>query len=202
MSVQRRFIFMPQQNKSQKIAVIILAVFAVLIVVFWVWQIRAQINQPFTIGGGASVNSTSTDMMTILKNQDTDGDGLTDYEEIYTYKTSPYLEDTDSDGISDNKEVDQGTDPNCPQGQNCQATTETASSSAPVTSLSPTATLSASSTNETILQSALNGQINAAALRQLLISSGASKTDLDKISDEDLMTSYQETLKNQNQNAQ
>lgn len=36
---------------------------------------------------------------------DSDGDGLTDAEEMYTYNTSPYIQDTDGDGYSDGEEV-------------------------------------------------------------------------------------------------
>ena len=43
---------------------------------------------------------------------DTDGDGLTDYEEIHTYGTDPLNPDTDGDGLSDGDEVNvYGTDP-------------------------------------------------------------------------------------------
>ena len=43
---------------------------------------------------------------------DSDGDGLSDFEEIHTYGTNPGLRDTDSDGLSDGEEVhDYGTDP-------------------------------------------------------------------------------------------
>ena len=38
-------------------------------------------------------------------NPDTDGDGLTDYEEIMVYQTNPLLPDTDGDGLSDGDEV-------------------------------------------------------------------------------------------------
>jgi outer membrane protein OmpA-like peptidoglycan-associated protein len=45
-------------------------------------------------------------------NPDTDGDGLTDYEEIYVYGTDPLNPDTDGDGLSDGDEVNvYGTDP-------------------------------------------------------------------------------------------
>ncbi|MCC5908780.1 MAG: OmpA family protein [Balneolaceae bacterium] len=44
-------------------------------------------------------------------NPDTDGDGLTDYEEIYVYGTDPLNPDTDGDGFSDGQEVEMGTDP-------------------------------------------------------------------------------------------
>ncbi len=43
---------------------------------------------------------------------DTDGDGLTDYEELHTYNTDPDDEDSDDDGLNDGDEVNiHGTDP-------------------------------------------------------------------------------------------
>lgn len=43
---------------------------------------------------------------------DTDGDGLTDGEEVLTYKTSPLLADTDGDGLTDSEELGTyGSDP-------------------------------------------------------------------------------------------
>ena len=45
-------------------------------------------------------------------NPDTDGDGLTDGDEVIKYNSSPLLRDTDGDGISDAIEVQNGTAPN------------------------------------------------------------------------------------------
>jgi outer membrane protein OmpA-like peptidoglycan-associated protein len=45
---------------------------------------------------------------------DTDGDNLTDYDEVITYKTSPVIFDTDSDGLSDGEEVARKTEPRKP----------------------------------------------------------------------------------------
>ena len=42
---------------------------------------------------------------------DTDGDGLTDGEEVNTHLTDPLDADTDDDGINDGSEIDLGTDP-------------------------------------------------------------------------------------------
>jgi len=42
---------------------------------------------------------------------DSDGDGLSDYDEIHVYDTDPWLADSDGDGISDAEELDDGTDP-------------------------------------------------------------------------------------------
>jgi hypothetical protein len=190
--------------RPQKIAVIIFAILAVVIVVFWIWQIRAQINQPFAPNVATTSPATNIDL--VLQNRDTDGDGLSDYDEIYVNKTSPYLEDSDSDGIPDKQEILQGTDPNCPQGKNCSAAPASgvgnpATSSRPNSSVSSTTPLNSSGLDQAALQSALNGQIDAATLRQLLLASGAKKEDLDLISDADLMKSYQDTLQKQSQNS-
>ena len=42
---------------------------------------------------------------------DTDGDGLSDSEEVLTHKTNPLKEDTDAGTIDDCTEVKRGTDP-------------------------------------------------------------------------------------------
>jgi hypothetical protein len=44
-------------------------------------------------------------------NPDTDGDGLSDGDEVHIYHTNPLLWDTDGDGISDGVEVRTGSDP-------------------------------------------------------------------------------------------
>lgn len=48
----------------------------------------------------------------VLKNLDSDNDDLSDYEEIYIYKTDPYNPDSDGDGLNDyNEVIIFGTDP-------------------------------------------------------------------------------------------
>ena len=42
---------------------------------------------------------------------DSDGDGLTDYEEVYNWNTDPTLHDTDGDGLRDLFELEHGSDP-------------------------------------------------------------------------------------------
>mgnify|MGYP001567130347 CR=1 FL=1 len=53
------------------------------------------------------------------KTKETDVDGLVDYDELYVYKTSPYIADSDSDGFNDKDEVYSGNNPNCPTGKSC-----------------------------------------------------------------------------------
>ena len=45
---------------------------------------------------------------------DSDNDGLTDWQELYTYSTDPVDPDSDNDLITDGYEVDYGLDPNDP----------------------------------------------------------------------------------------
>jgi len=44
-------------------------------------------------------------------NADTDGDGISDGDEVYTYRTSVNVADTDKDGFTDKQEVDLNTNP-------------------------------------------------------------------------------------------
>ena len=89
--------------------------------------VRAQIHSPFLIPlaqvqqAQQQLQSQANDQPSddVLRNRDTDHDGLSDWSEINVYHTSPYLADTDSDGIPDAVEIVQGTDPNCPKGHVC-----------------------------------------------------------------------------------
>jgi hypothetical protein len=55
---------------------------------------------------------------TDIRNPDTDGDGLTDGQEVNTYRTNPLLADTDGDGVNDGLEVRAGSDPLNPASVN------------------------------------------------------------------------------------
>ncbi|KKS34546.1 MAG: Ig domain-containing protein [Parcubacteria group bacterium GW2011_GWC2_42_12] len=212
-----------QVSKNQKWAVAGLAVFAVLIVILWSVQLKNNIYGPLNGQAPATNEQAQIDSQTAndlaLKNKDTDSDGLSDYDELNIYKTSPYLADSDSDGLADGAEVKNGADPNCPVGRTCAATEPVGNSANPPTSSSDTLN------NLSNQSAALNGLLNqfnatnpaagadsgtgdltaeqkqalegmdAASLRQLLIEAGMDKQTLDQISDTDLMQSYSETLR-------
>jgi len=189
-------------NKNQKIAAASLAVFAILIIVLWAAQLRSNIYGPFNSSPSGNLAATeATDQTQALKNKDTDGDGLSDYDELNVYLTSPYLADTDSDGLSDSAEIKNNTDPNCPQGRTC-AGELLQSAAADATNDTLNSLLNQfGATNPTNPSASLNSEqlntlknIDAASLRQLLIQQGMPKETLDKISDADLLKSYQETL--------
>jgi hypothetical protein len=59
------------------------------------------------LSDGQEVSTTRTDPL----KADTDGDGLTDGAEVNTYRTDPLKTDTDGDGISDSDEIRVGDDP-------------------------------------------------------------------------------------------
>ncbi len=58
-----------------------------------------------------SDNSASDDMWVNVTGVDTDGDGLTDYDEEHIHGTDPDDPDTDDDGINDGDEIANGTNP-------------------------------------------------------------------------------------------
>jgi hypothetical protein len=140
------------------------------------------------------------------KTQDTDGDGLTDWNELNVFLTSPYIDDTDSDGVNDGVEVQSRQDPNCPRGQDCgrssvlsDSSSEDDSSSAVVPVIEAGLegvglTQEQAKENEGDLNKVFGGQADAATLRKLLLESGVKKEILDQMTDEQLMTGYLSTL--------
>ncbi len=89
--------------------------------------LHASLTSPFLVPNSAlelsqevfKRHEENARALEILQEKDTDQDGLSDYAEIYLYKTSAYLPDTDSDGITDAIEIAQSTNPNCPEGTDC-----------------------------------------------------------------------------------
>jgi hypothetical protein len=192
-------------SKQQKISLISLGVFTVLIVIFGILQFRYNLYSPFDysrqIAANQKNNSGAVSTTTVdLTKVDSDNDGLNDYDEINVYVTSPYLEDSDSDGFSDKDEILNSTDPNCPAGSVCTQISATTDSSTDTTTVSPddlsagTETITA---EDQIAQDMLNGKSDPAILRKLLLDNGMDKAVLDQIGDADLLASYQESLKNQ-----
>lgn len=66
-----------------------------------------------TVSNGVcnSLPSTAASVMMIDCNVDTDGDGLTDFDEVNVYGTNPNNPDTDGDGYNDGNEVTIGSNP-------------------------------------------------------------------------------------------
>jgi hypothetical protein len=115
-----------------------------------------------------------------LKDKDTDQDGLSDYQELYQYHTSMFLEDTDSDGYTDLEEINSGNDPICPAGEDCNL----------LHLITPTTNL-ADVVEEVSLDTDLTIQ-DAALLefRGFLLENGFTQEEVDQLSDDDLLAIF------------
>jgi hypothetical protein len=183
-------------DKNQKLALAGLAVFAICLAIVWLLKLDSEIKGPMK-WEFSPVDSALTDTLAAddkSKSQDTDGDGLSDWDELNIYHTSPYLADSDSDGISDSEEVRNGTDPNCPVGKNCNYT-------APITaSGTPAISENAASSSQAELINTLSSISDSATLRRVLLQSGIDKKELDKLTDDQLVKVYQAILASSTKN--
>lgn len=190
-------------KKSQKIAVAILVIFTFAIMILWIGQFKKRISDPLsykpkenkTVENNCSDGSCDKSEED-LRTQDTDGDGLSDWDELNIYLTSPYIEDSDSDGFSDKQEIDNDKDPNCPSGRDCYGQNDFIKEK-PKTEVNNIPNIPNIPSNNDQVQNILQGNSDANSLRKMLINAGMDEKILNQISDEDLMKSYQETLEGQ-----
>ncbi|MBU0625752.1 hypothetical protein KKF05_05435 [Patescibacteria group bacterium] len=121
--------------------------------VFGFFQMHRAISEPLEIEGNVkfkTADELEEERLAQMKEQDTDADGLNDYDELYLFRTSPFLADSDSDGLDDGTEVAQSSDPNCPQGKSCRMAGSTPADSGEVAGL-PTTPPNISPDEETML---------------------------------------------------
>lgn len=218
-------------TKEQKIGLAVLSCFSLLIIVFWFMEMNKNITYPFY--GGMSKSSFEQKIIAetgsaeqiaaasvAAEKKDTDGDGLTDTQELTVYKTSPFLADTDGDSFSDGEEIKNNTDPNCPEGKQCSADgmvvgTEQLSPSGTTTvdlfdagaannsSVSNNAAVTVQtldSTSASTLQQAFGANPDPTYLREQLIQTATKQEDKDalqKISDEQLLQMYNSMINKQ-----
>lgn len=175
-------------SKEQKIGFVLLLCFAVLAVGLGILQIRNTMYAPFALNTNvpSELKDKVNDQLS-LQYRDTDMDGLSDFDELYVYNTSPYLADTDSDGIPDKQEVDQGTDPNCATGKTCipEETAQVAVTSS---------TLGTAVDPGTPPQDINQMLQDPKQLRQMLSQAGMDKKVLDSYSDADLLKMTQDAM--------
>ncbi len=184
-------------NVTEKTGFIVFGIIGLLFLVVGVININARLRAPFIQKdtAGSVVQANADVSIEALKQRDTDHDGLSDYDEIYVYGTSPYIADTDSDGIPDGQEVKNGTDPNCPQGKTCLVEQSPATLNAPV----PPAQAAPDAGNIDLTQTLPGAAAAAAApptaqaLRDALKQQGVDQATLDKIDDASLLKLYADT---------
>ena len=173
-----------------------------------------QIGQGLNLSGGWETSANQMDgsqwlgetkerSIEDLKNTDTDGDGLSDFEELYIYNTSMYLADSDSDGYTDKEEIDGGYDPNCPKGQDCRGIS--ADTSQELRDSYSQGLMPISPDNYLVEQDQLPPeaidqlkQLTAPEIRQLILESGQMTAEqLGQIDDATLVQMFQEVIAEQ-----
>lgn len=167
------------QRKRQNLIIGTLVIVGIATFVFSIFQITETIDSPFKpknseVSETAFLTDASQEEEIVqLKTKDTDNDGLNDFDELYIYKTSPYVRDSDSDGLLDDFEIESGSDPNCPKDQNCQ--------------ISQVTPLEKASIND-------QGTISSEDLRTTLKDMGAPANLVDTMDDATLKQVYEQTL--------
>lgn len=179
------------QSYSQILLLAFVLFIGVASVALGATSIRRSIYAPFatksSLADATSDSGTQAADLEALKHKDTDGDGLSDYDELYVYHTSPYLKDSDSDGIPDGEEVRRGTDPNCPEGKTCGGDTGAQASAAQKSGAVAGQSLTPPLPAPSPLPSAVP---SPAELRTLLKQAGVSADKVDALSDEEVVTAY------------
>jgi len=200
-------------SKEEKAVLFLLFVISVLGVYFGFKSFPANLSRPFEVQMASYTGETfktltqkEEEEIALQKTSDTDSDGLSDYDELFVYKTSPYLADSDSDGFNDQTEIFSSNNPNCPEGKDCgvadtSVVSETADDSgsktnilAGVFNLSPTTDSSGITFNSTKDIEAFLAKMTPDEIRAMLISQGVSKDVVDKMTDEQIKTLLSKTI--------
>ncbi len=181
-------------SKEQKIGFVLLLAFGILSIGLGVLQIRNNMYSHFALNNSVPATiKDQVDTVDALRFRDTDKDGLSDFDELYVYGSSPYLADSDSDGILDGQEIKNGTNPLCAEGQNCGMSPETVAIDALNTSslaVDPSLYASAGSLPFD-LENAVKDPVQ---VRKMLIDAHISPDIVNKISDVDLMKMITEIM--------
>ena len=195
-------------TKSNKYLLLFLVVFTVIVFVGGYFHLKGTIYGPFVPGSTLSKEQALT-QAGILAIQDTDKDGLTDFDERFVYSTSAYISDSDSDGFSDKQEIDAQSNPVDPKSTPLQAVptsqdVRVSQETLPVTGQAPS---TKSTEEESFLEKVFPapnlqaqplseelGDLSVQEIRDLLINqAGLDKEVVDKIDDKTLIMLYNET---------
>lgn len=196
--VERAEAPLSREQKAGLFFVIVCGLGALIFGVQYVWTHMAK---PFAItyNGPRMVTGAEKESAEIAEQKaaDTDNDQVSDYDELYIFKTSPYLNDSDSDGQSDGAEINSGQDPNCAAGATCESTI--LNNSEAVVKDNPgflEEQAGASQAEIDRVEASLEALRNlpVAEIRVLLVQAGASTEEITALSDEDVRTLYNDLL--------
>lgn len=187
-----------QLTREERVAFGFIAACGVGAVLFGGLSFFSNVKKPFLISytGPRYVTSAEkeSEQTALQRITDTDEDGISDYDELNIFATSPYIADTDSDGRADGAEILEGGDPNCALGKTC-VSSELIQSGASAAFLEAQAPEEINTTAPT-LEEAVGAlqQLSIEEVRQMLEGSGVDASTLSNLSDEEVMQLYQEAL--------
>lgn len=203
-------------TKEEKAVLFLIFVISILGIFFGFKSFPANLSRPFEVQlasyTGAdfkTVDQKEAEEIALQKTSDTDSDGLTDYDELYVYKTSPYLADSDSDGFDDKTEIFSSNNPNCPQGKDCgslgssaESETVTVDNSDNISNSLLTNVFGVGSENlaGTTFNSSQDIQeylakMSPEEIRAMLISQGVPKETVDQMTDEQIKQLLSDSIK-------
>lgn len=190
----------PKKPPSEKMLIAVVAFLGISALTLGTLQIQNGLKGPFQ-DRVASEKDQRNDLdiervnkLSDLQQKDTDKDGLNDFTELYNTRTSPYLRDSDSDGVDDKTEIDAGTDPNCAKGQDCGTPIAVPTQNSNLASVNGVNGGGFTSANTNQTSSISSGNVSPAELRSILIASGAPESEINKLSDAELLRLYGETV--------
>jgi hypothetical protein len=192
-----------KEGTSRVLGIALFVVMGASALVLGVMNTEQGISGPLKLDLSPGVSPSADPQLAELKNKDTDGDGISDYDELYVYRSSPYIKDSDSDGTDDGVEVKDGTDPICPKGQDCGTPAPVyADIPTDLLNISPDDLLEADGNGDAVLTplSGTNGNIleatpdNVGQIRQMLKNQGLTDEILSVISDADLIEMYNDSI--------
>ena len=174
-------------NKSKIFQIFCLSALGLFVLVLGFFQIRGAIYGPFKGFKKNKVEQktvlTQEEILLILseqaKQEDTDKDGLFDYDEIYLYNTSPYIQDSDSDAFSDQEEINAGSDPLNPDSTPYHQPKETKKNNLP---------------DDFSSEISESKEFSSEDIRNFLIQEGIDKEIVDNINDNTLKKLYNQTI--------
>lgn len=194
-------------DQKQKIGLWVLLFLVFFIILFWYISLRVYITKSlYGDYNPAELRLDQANQQKLLENQarlddvysiDTDGDGISDWEESNVYGTSAYLVDSDGDGINDKDEVNAGTNPTCPEGKQCTGSM--------VNDLTPTNSSNSSvisgeavtATQSELMKQAFGEKPDPEFLRGHLLSAATDaeqKTVIQNLTDEQILEFYQQLV--------
>jgi Bacterial TSP3 repeat len=189
-----------QTGSTRVLGILLFTLIGASALVLGIMSTNKNISAPFSIDPNATARvsaALSGDMtaaaLEALKKQDTDGDSLSDYDELNAYHTSPYIKDSDSDAIPDGVEIKNGTNPNCPEGKDCGVpapltNVPAANSNNGIDLLLPNSSADDASSGN------VSAKPSASEIRSLLKEQGLGDNILSTVDDKTLLDLYEQSV--------